>query len=92
VLLDLPAVGVTDRPLLATGPAPGTERGDTAVLDIGGEDGARWVRTATGVRPLVAHAAWRTTPELAVDLVLATTHRVRTPEPLRAARHLLRRG
>ena len=89
-VLDTPTVGVTDRPLLATGSTPGPVRGDTAVLRIDGEEVARWVRTATGVRPVVAHAAWCTTPAVAANLVLATSTRVRTPEPLRAARHLAR--
>ncbi|MGY1707341.1 endonuclease V [Geodermatophilus sp. SYSU D00697] len=89
-VLDLPTVGVTDVPLLARGPGPGPRRGDTAALLLDGREVARWVRTATGVRPLVAAAAWRTTAATAADVVLATSTGVRTPQPLREARRLAR--
>lgn len=91
-VLQLPTVGVTDRPLLATGAPPGPNRGDWSGLVAHGEEVARWVRTATGVRPLVAHAAWRTTAETAAAVVLATTEAARTPEPLRVARRLARQA
>jgi deoxyribonuclease V len=32
------------------------------------------------------HAAWRTDPDTAVEVVRAATRRARTPEPLRRAR------
>ena len=49
------------------------------------------VRAKAGANPLFAHAAWRTGPETARALVLATTSsRARTPAPLRAARTLAR--
>ena len=51
---------------------------------------ARWVRTLWGVRPLVAHAAWRTDPDTAAWLVLETSTGSRTPAPLREARRLAR--
>ncbi|MGY1672201.1 endonuclease V [Geodermatophilus sp. SYSU D00710] len=91
-VLDLPSAGVTDRPLVAGGPAPGPARGDTAALLAGGEEVARAVRTVSGVRPLVASAGWRTDPATAAALVLATTAGVRTPEPLREARRRAREG
>ncbi len=93
--LDVPTVGVTHRPLLARGAGPGPERGATSPLTVGGDVVARWVRTATAVRPVVAHAAWRTDAGTAVDVVLACSGRppvvARTPEPLRLARHVARR-
>jgi deoxyribonuclease V len=88
--LRLPSIGVTDRPLTAQGPLPGPRRGDTSPLVLDGVEVARWVRTAPGVRPIVAHAAWRTTADVAASLVLSTTTDVRTPLPLREARRLAR--
>ncbi|MDK3256951.1 endonuclease V [Blastococcus capsensis] len=89
-VLGLPSIGLTDRPLSATGPVPGPVRGDTAALVLDGVEVARRVRTATGVRPVVAHAAWRTTGEVAAALLLAGTRGARTPWPLREARRLAR--
>ncbi|GAB3200261.1 hypothetical protein GCM10027261_31860 [Geodermatophilus arenarius] len=89
-VLDLPSVGVTDRPLAARGDPPGPARGDTAPLLLGGEEVARAVRVVPGARPVVASAGWRTGPATAAAVVLATTAGVRTPEPLRAARRVAR--
>ena len=97
-VLDLPTVGVTDRPLVATGDWPADVRGATAPLwlrrgsdrgeaDQGeGELVGYWLRTRQGRKPLAVHAAWRTDPDVAVEVVRAATRRVRTPEPLRHAR------
>jgi deoxyribonuclease V len=89
-VLDLPTVGVTNRPLLATGDWPADVAGATAPLRLDG-DGAGglvgyWLRTRQGSKPLVVHAAWRTDPQTAVQVVRAATWRVRTPEVLRRAR------
>lgn len=90
-LLDVPSVGVTHRPLLAAGTAPeSAEAGSTAPLVIDGEIVAAWVLTRRDVRPVVAHAAWRTDVDAAVEVVLRTTRGARTPEPLRAARTVAR--
>jgi deoxyribonuclease V len=89
-VLDLPTVGVTDRPLVARGPEPGTDRGAAAPLELGGEVVGFQVRTRPGTRPLCVHAAWRTDPDTARRVVLAATARLRTPEPLRRARRLAR--
>lgn len=89
--LDVPSVGVTHRPLVARGAEP-TDRtaGAVAPLFLDGEDVAHWVRTQTGVKPLVAHAGWRTDPSTAAEVVLRTTATARTPEPLRVARCVAR--
>ena len=89
-LLDLPTVGVTHRPLCAEGSWPEDEKGSISPLTHGGRIVGYWVRTRDGARPLVAHAAWRTSPETAAQVVLSTTWRARTPEPLRLARQLAR--
>jgi len=89
-VLGLPTVGVTDRPLHASGGEPGPARGDTAELRLAGELVGFRVRTRASARALAVHAAWRTSPETARDLVLDVGGDGRTPEPLRQARRLAR--
>jgi deoxyribonuclease V len=89
-VLELPTVGVTDRPLLAEGDLPSEERGATSPLRLAGGVAGSWLRTRRGRRPLAVHPAWRTDLETAVALVLALTGRTRAPEPLRQARRLAR--
>src|SRR5215213_1198158 len=89
-VLGLPTVGVTTRPLVAQGAWPVDQRGAMAPLRLGGELVGCWVRTRAGARPVAVHAAWRTDAQDAVQVVLAATRRVRTPEPLRRARTLAR--
>ena len=91
-VLDVPTVGVTHRPLLATGDWPGPERGAAAPLRIGDETVGCWLRTRAGARPLAVHPAWRTDLDSAIAVVLACTRRVRTPRPLRIARTAARRA
>jgi deoxyribonuclease V len=90
--LDLPSVGVTDRPLLAAWPEPGPERRAASPLLLEGTEVARLVRTRAGARPLVVHPGWRTDLDTAVSVVLAAVRRARTPEPLRRARREARRA
>ncbi len=84
-ILDVPSIGVTQRPLTAGGAQPENRAGARSPLARCGEEVACWVRTRSGARPIVAHAAWRTTPELAARIVLAATSGTRFPEPLRRA-------
>jgi deoxyribonuclease V len=88
--LDLPSVGVTHRPLVASGSWPEDERGADSPLRIGDEVVAAWVRTRPGTRPLVAHPGWRVDLGTAIELVLASSTGRRTPEPLRLARRIAR--
>jgi deoxyribonuclease V len=90
VVLGLPTVGVTTRPLVAEGPWPADQRAATAPLLLDGEVVGCWVRTRAGARPVAVHAAWQTDAQAAVQVVLAATRRARTPEPLRRARTLAR--
>jgi deoxyribonuclease V len=90
-MLGVPTVGVTHRPLRAEGEWPEDERGATTPLVLEGERIGYWVRTKPGARPLAAHAAWRTGPEIAVEVLLSATESARTPEPLRRARSAARR-
>lgn len=88
--LDLPSIGVTNRVLAAAYDEPGEAHGASSPLLLGDELVGYAVRTRVGARPVLAHAGWRTTPELARDLALALSGRWRTPLPLRAARTLAR--
>jgi deoxyribonuclease V len=91
--LDLPTVGVTERPLVATGAWPGGHRGAHSPLQIGEERVGAWVRTRAGAKPVAVHAGWRTDPEVAVAVVLAAgTGAARLPQPLRHARGVARRA
>jgi len=90
--LGIPTVGVTHRPLAASGEWPPDRKGATAPLLLAGQLVGYWLRTRPGARPVAVHAAWATTPALAVEIALAATGRARTPEPLRAARRLARRS
>jgi deoxyribonuclease V len=89
-VLDLPTVGVTHRPLLADGSWPDDEPGARTPLVLEGGVVGYWVRTRPGTRPLAVHAAWRTEPETAVEVVLSALAGHRAPEPLRRARRAAR--
>jgi deoxyribonuclease V len=86
----LPTVGVTHRPLLGAGEWPGPDRGATSPLRIDGEQVGAWLRTRARARPLAIHPAWRTSLDVAIDVVMTATRGHRTPEPLRNARRLAR--
>jgi deoxyribonuclease V len=88
--IGLPTVGVTHRPLLAGGPWPSDERGAHSPLLLDGDCVGAWLRTRRGARPLAIHPGWRTTLEVAIEVVLISTHGHRTPEPIRHARRLAR--
>jgi deoxyribonuclease V len=91
-LLDLPTVGVTHRPLLATGDWPVDAAGARSPLHLDETIVGYWLRTRPGTRPLAVHAAWRTDPETAVEIVLSTLAGYRAPEPLRRARSVARKA
>lgn len=90
--LDLPTVGVTSRPLVASGDWPADEPGARSSLRIRGVVVGCWLRTRPGTRPLAVHPGWRTDLATAVRVVTAATPDHRTPEPLRRARQLARRA
>jgi deoxyribonuclease V len=51
----LPTIGVTHRPLLASGDWPDDRRGATSPLLLDGERVGAWLRTRAGARPLAIH-------------------------------------
>jgi deoxyribonuclease V len=84
-------VGVTQRPLVASGPLPELRRGAMTPLRVEDRVVGFWICTKTGARPVVAHAGWRTSAETAVQIVLASsTEDARTPVPLQEARRVAR--
>jgi deoxyribonuclease V len=89
-VLDLPTVGVTEDALVGAGPEPGPARPARAPLRLAGETVGYRVRTRTGAKPVVAHAGWRTSAEVAAEVVLRGCAVARWPEPLRAARRIAR--
>jgi deoxyribonuclease V len=89
-VLGLPTVGVTHRPLMASGPWPGEERGASRDVELDGEAVGAWLRTRSGARPLEVHPAWGTDVRTAIEVVLGAGARVRTPLPLREARQVAR--
>jgi deoxyribonuclease V len=89
--LEIPTIGVTHRPLVASGEWPRDQRGATSPLQIGDSVVGCWLRTQPGVRPLAVHPGWRVDLATAVDIVTFLTKRRRTPEPLRQARQMARR-
>ena len=90
-MADLPTVGVTSRPLVAHGAQPPLVRGMSTPLFSGDRVVGRWLCTRTGARPIVAHAGWRTDPDVAAAVALAaSTEGARTPVPLQEARRVAR--
>lgn len=89
-MLDKPSVGVTHRPLVASGAWPEDRAAASAPLLLDGETVGYWLRSRTGTRPIAVHAGWRTDPDSALAVVLACKGRRRTPAPLRQARQLAR--
>ena len=89
-LLDIPTIGVTDRPLSAAPAEPGPRRSDRAELRIGGELVGFRLRTRDGARPVCVSAGWRTDAETAAAVTLAVCGAERTPAPLREARRRAR--
>jgi deoxyribonuclease V len=89
--IDVPTVGVTEHPEIGEAPEPDTHRGDWTPVRLDNRLVGFRVRTISKANPVMAHAAWLTTPEMARDTVLRTTGRQRMPEPLQRARDLSRR-
>ena len=66
--IDVPTVGVTERPDVGDAPEPGTHRGDWTPVRIDNRLVGFRVRTLSKANPVMAHAAWLTTPETARDI------------------------
>ncbi|MBN2360658.1 MAG: endonuclease V [Deltaproteobacteria bacterium] len=84
--LGMPTVGVTHRPLFASGGEPAESLGSRSPLWLDGEMVGVWLRVRPGVRPLAVHAGWRCDVACAIDVVIRAVGRARTPLALRIAR------
>ena len=84
-LLDVPTIGITHRPLVATGDWPADERDAAAPLVLDDQVVGYWLRTRAGTRPLASHAGWRTDPATALEVAKACAGPSRTPALLRLA-------
>jgi deoxyribonuclease V len=91
-VLDVPSIGVTHRPLVASGEWPEDRRGAHSPLTLDGEVVGVWLRTRRGRRPLAVTPGWRTAVDATSLQTVLTECRVRAPEPLRAARRAARRA
>jgi len=89
-MLELPSIGITHRPLYASGPWPAPLDGADAPLRLDGETVGYWLRRRGRWRPLAVHAGWRVSAAVARSVATALPGRARTPEPLRQARRLAR--
>ncbi|GFG50500.1 hypothetical protein CQY20_23655 [Mycolicibacterium agri] len=89
--LDIATIGITDKTDLGVAAEPAERRGAACPVELDGEVVGYQVRTHERSNPIVAHAAWLTTPELARDVAVRTTEQLRLPEPVHRARQLSRR-
>jgi deoxyribonuclease V len=88
--LGLPSVGVTNRPLFATGTLPDDRPLSSSPLLLDGESIGFWLRSRAGTRPLAVHAGWGVDAGTALRVVTALTGTARTPAVLRLAREAAR--
>ena len=90
--LDVPTVGVTDRPIAGSSISePGPRRGDWTPVRIDRALVGFRLRTLSRGKSVTAHAGWATSAETARHVVIHTTGRTRVPEPVQRARHLSRK-
>ncbi len=83
--LDLPTVGCAKSRLFGVHAEPGPKRGERVPLLDGGDEIGSVLRTRDRVKPLYVSVGHRCTLESAVELILATTGKVRLPTPTRLA-------
>ena len=85
VWLDIPSIGCTKTPLVATEITVGTSKGELQpILREGVEVGAV-VRTKTNVKPVFVSPGHKIDLSTSVQIILETSRDARLPEPLRRA-------
>lgn len=88
--VDVPTIGITDRPLAGRADQPAKTAGARTPLVVDGEIVGWWLCTQTAARPIAVSAGWRTSAEVALVVTLASIRAARMPEPVRHARRAAR--
>lgn len=91
VCLGQPAVGCADSLLCGEGEEPGAARGSWSPVWWQGRQVGAWVRTRTGVKPVMVSVGHGICLQEAIHLVIAASL-YRLPQPLREADQLARRA
>ena len=89
-LHSIPTVGVTRRPLIATGPVPSKEKGSISELRIDQKVVAVRLRTRANAHCIVVHPAWKTDINTAIAIVKQNVGKALTPLSIKEARRLAR--
>ncbi len=89
--LDLPSIGCAKTSLLKEYVLPERSKGSLTWIDLKGEKVCAVLRTRENVKPIFISPGHRVDLITSVQIVLATCHRYRIPEPIRIAHHLSRR-
>lgn len=89
-VLDVPTIGITQRPLVASGPLPGPAAHAASPLLIDQRQVGWWFRTRTRARPVAVSPGWRVDLDMALEVMRSVATRARTVEPIRQARRLAR--
>jgi deoxyribonuclease V len=92
VILNVPTIGVAKSLLIGNSTDPQVERGSITPVIAEGERIGMAIRTRKSVKPLYVSVGHKTDIDQAVEVVLSTTSKYRTPEPLRLAHELALRG
>lgn len=91
LFLNVPSVGCAKSRLIGDHLPVGVERGSISCLELEGRQVGNVVRTRGYVKPVFVSPGHLMSFQGAIDLVLATCHDFRVPEPIRMADHLVNR-
>ncbi len=85
VLLDVPTIGVAKSKLVGSFKEPKNEKGSWEPMIYKNKVVGAVVRTKKGVKPLFVSPGHRISLQTAIDFVINTTTKYKTPEPIRMA-------
>ncbi len=83
--LDIPSISCAKTPLLNNFTYPGSSKGSFELIRKEGKEVGAVLRTKQNVKPVFISPGHRIDLQTSIQLVLATCHGFRTPEPLRRA-------
>ena len=87
ILLDIPTIGVAKSKLVGTFKEPENRKGAWTPLIYRGEVVGAVLRTKKGVKPVFVSPGHKVSLYSAIEIVLKTTTKYKTPEPIRFAHH-----